>query len=121
MNQSSDKRTQPRIKFSNTPVSLYTSKIFSNIFSGNEKSELVDLSKSGAGIISSKPLKKGETIKIKVKLPEEKNLDLKGTIRWVNPLNSNKLFRIGMQFNPFGNKRNYNSLEYLERLNILTA
>jgi len=121
MNQSSDKRTQPRIKFSNTPVSLYTSKIFRNIFFGNKKSELVDLSKSGAGIISSKPLKKGETIKIKVKLPGENNLDLKGTIRWVNPLNSNKLFRIGMQFNPFGNEKNYNSLEYLERLNILTA
>ena len=121
MNQISDKRTQPRISFSNTPVSIKRSKLFNNLFFYYENNELIDLSKSGAGLISSKPLNKGDAIKIKVKFPEDKNLDLKGTIRWANPLNSNNSVRIGMQFNPFGSNRNYNSLENLERLNILTA
>jgi len=121
MNQLSDKRTQPRKFFSNTPVSIKRSTTFSFIITNYENNELVDLSKSGAGIITSRPLKKGETIKIKVKLPGEKKLDLKGIIRWINPLNGSKSFRIGMQFNPFGDKRNYNSLKNLERLNTLTA
>ena len=45
---------------------------------------------------------------------------LKGNIKWINPLNGNATFRAGIQFHPFGNKRYYNSIENLERLNKLT-
>ena len=120
MNQSTDRRTQPRINFHSTALSIKQTQSFRKFFSYNGQNEIVDLSKSGAGIISTIPLNKGETIKIKVKFPGEKDMILKGNIKWINPLNGNATFRAGIQFHPFGNKRYYNSIENLERLNKLT-
>ena len=120
MNQSTDRQTQPRIKFPGTSLSIKQSQSFRKIFLYNGQNEIVNLSKSGAGIISTISLNKGETIKIKVKFPGEKDLILKDKIKWVNPINGNGTYRAGIQFHPFGYNRYYNSIENLERLNKLT-
>jgi hypothetical protein len=120
MNPSTDNRTQPRINFPNTSLSIKQTQPFIKIFSYNGQNEIVDLSKSGAGIISTIIMNKGEKIKLKIKFPNEKDMTLKGQVKWTNPINGNGAYRAGIQFQPFGYKRYYNSIEDLERLNKLT-
>ena len=119
MKQSTDRQTQIRNNIPNTSLLIKQTQSFLNKFSYKGQNEIVNLSKSGAGIISTLRLKKGETIKLKIKIPGEKDLILKGKIKWTNQINGNGTYRSGIQFHPFGYKRYYNSVENLERLNNL--
>lgn len=117
MTQSKDRQTQTRTNFPNTLLLIKQSQSFLNRFSYKGQNEIVNLSKSGAGIISTLRFKKGEAIKLKIKFPGEKDLILKGNIKWTNQINGNGTYRSGIQFHPFGDKKYYNSIANLKRLN----
>ena len=119
MKQATDRQTQTRMNFPNTSLFIKQTQSLLKKFSYNGQNEIINLSKSGAGIISNLRLKKGEIIQLKIKFPGEKDLILKGKIKWTNPKNGNGTNRCGIQFHPFGDKRNYNSFESLERLKSL--
>jgi hypothetical protein len=119
MKQSEDRQTQTRNNFPNTSLLIKQTQSFLNKFSYKGKNEIVNLSKSGAGIISTLRLKKGETIKLKIKFSGEKDLILMGKIKWTNQINGKGTYRSGIQFHLFGDKKYYNSIENLKRLNDL--
>ncbi len=119
MKQATDRQTQIRNNFPNTSLFIKQTQSFIKKYSYNGQNEIVNLSKSGAGIISNLPLKKDEIIKLKIKFPGEKDLILKDKIKWTNQINGNGTYRSGIQFHPFGHKRYYNSFENLKRLNNL--
>ena len=119
MKQSTDWQTQTRLNFPDTSLFIKQTQSLIKKYSYNGQNEIVNLSKSGAGIISNLRLKKDEIIKLKIKFPGEKDLILKGKIKWTNQINGNGTYRSGIQFHPFGHKRYYNSFENLERLNNL--
>ena len=121
MKQSTDRQTQIRTNFPNTSLFIKQTQSFIKKYSYNGQNEIVNLSKSGAGIISNLRLKKDEIIKLKIKFPGEKDLILKGKIKWTNQINGNGTYRSGIQFHPFGDKKYYNSIENLKRLNNLNT
>jgi len=119
MRNNFDRRTQPRIIIQNSSV-LYRNQGMLNLFyrySG--PSELVDISKSGAGFKVQKAVNTYEHIRVKIFIPGEKEYLLHGEVRWImdtTPLGNN---RIGIQFSPFGYRSHYNSPESLIRLGRL--
>ena len=121
MTQSKDRQTQTRNNYPNTLLLIKQTQSLLNRFSFKGKNEIVNLSKSGAGIISTRRFKEGETIILKIKFPGEKDLILLGNIKWTNQINGNGTFRSGIQFHPFSDKGYYNSLESLKRLNNLNS
>jgi len=116
----SDRRTQPRVALNHSALMIKPVNIFSSFLAYNGPNEIVNLSKSGAGIVSTHPLSKGEEIKIKIVFSNEKDMVLKGQIRWAYLAPDDGKYRAGIQFNPFGYKKYYNSIENLIRLDSLT-
>jgi hypothetical protein len=119
LKQDKDRQTQTRTNFPDTLLLIKQTQSLINRFTYKGKNEIVNLSKSGAGIISTLRFKKGETIKLKIKFPGEKDLILLGNIKWTNKINGNGTYRSGIQFHPFSDKGFYNSLDSLKRLNSL--
>lgn len=119
MKKSADRQTQTRMIFPNTSLFIKQTESFVKQFSYDGPNEIVNLSKSGAGFISALRLKKDENIKLKIKFPGEKDLVLKGKVKWIDQINGNGTYRYGIQFHPFGHRKHYNSFENLKRLNNL--
>jgi len=80
--------------------------------------EIMNLSKSGICFPIDETLKYGDPVVMQVDFPDGKNFRLKGQIRWHNlrQENSNSSYHAGVQFAPFGQQSNYNSIEALEYL-----
>ena len=83
--------------------------------------EMIDISKSGMGFITTLSVMLHETVRVKVKIPGEPVLKLQGEVRWVADSDNVNEKRIGVQFMPFGNGRRYNSPVSLVRLSLLSG
>lgn len=69
-----------------------------------------DLSRGGLRFLSKDELKIGTTIILKISIPGERvPLELHGEVRWVAPESgTNFNYQIGVQFNPYGEKKGQN-------------
>ena len=83
--------------------------------------EMIDISKSGMGFVTTLPVSLSETVRVKVKIPGEPVLKLQGEVRWVKEADDENEKRIGVQFMPFGNGRRYNSPVSLVQLSLLSG
>ena len=79
-----------------------------------------NLSKSGVCFESLQELNPGDQIELKILIPGERNIKLKGKIVWSSFLESQKRPLSGMQFLPFGASRKYNPMVSLSRLRNIT-
>jgi hypothetical protein len=82
---------------------------------------VTDLSKGGLSFLSDNPLKENKKISLRLHTSEKENpIQLEGKIAYVviNPGGSYK-YRVGIKFNPFGTKEDFNRLENLNRLEEL--
>ena len=111
-----DRRLFTRIEIPGTTIKY--KRIGSKMFFSNlsKPSDMHNLSKSGLAFDVDQALGYGEKIHVKVRFPDGKNLNLKGQIRWNNPINGGGVYKVGIQFFPFGKSRNYNSLNTLDYL-----
>ena len=114
-----DKRTQVRLKIPEGRVSYKNALGFDLFTTYTGPGELLDISKSGAGFIIGQPLELEDLIKVKIHIPGEKNLILRGQVRWVEADAESGRHRVGMQFAPYGYRRDYNSPNKLTRLGRL--
>ncbi len=99
--------TQVRYKLS---TGLTLIKNFSNA------GEALNVSKSGIAFKVKEKVKFGTPVQMKLSFPDGKDFNLKGRIRWQNSNTNNGRSIIGVQFNAFGQKSDYNPLSALEYL-----
>ena len=79
-----------------------------------------NLSKGGVCFESLQALIPGEQVEMKILIPGERNIKLKGKIVWSSLLESKKVSLSGMQFLPFGASKKYNPMVNLGRLRNIT-
>ncbi len=77
---------------------------------GEEFCPIIDLSRGGLRFLSQEELKIGNPIILKVSVPGERiPLELQGQIKWVAPnVGMSYKYQIGVQFNPYGEKKGQN-------------
>ncbi len=115
-----DKRTQIRLRI---PAGLVKYKNDSGFTFFNQyigPGALLDISKSGAGFTISYPVKLEDKIKVKIRIPGQKNLILRGQVRWIQADQTSGLHKVGVQFAPYGSRREYNTPKNLSRLGNLS-
>jgi len=115
-----DKRKQTRLRIPESKIRYKHDLGFSLFNQYIGPGDLMDISKSGAGFVISRPVNLEDLIKVKIHIPGEKNLILRGQVKWVEPDTETGRHRVGMQFAPYGYRREYNSLNKLTRLKHLS-
>jgi len=88
-----------------------------NMFEGPEK--LIDLSKGGISFETAKTIAPDDILWVKLAIPDEESLILKGIVRWTGRVPRSRKIRIGVRFTLFGREEKYNSPAALERLENL--
>jgi len=81
---------------------------------------IVNLSKGGVCFETFEKLTPGKQINMKILIPGEKSIKIKGKIVWISGAGLDKNAQVGMQFLPFGGDKKYNPLHSLARLRNLT-
>jgi hypothetical protein len=116
---SSERRKQERLEISGA-VTYFRDAEHPGLKNQNyAPAKLVDLSKGGIGFETNEPVIPDEILWVRIKIPEEQMLTLKGTVRWTAPVPGNDRNRVGLRFTLFGREKDYNSpyaLEALERI-----
>lgn len=82
---------------------------------------VIDLSRGGLRFLSQKQVKVKQKLSLDVTIPGERSpLLMFGIVRWVgfNPGKSYK-YQVGIQLNPYGDKKGQNSSEMLARLTAM--
>jgi hypothetical protein len=120
MEEHSDRRYMERYQISGAEV-LYRSQSTSRIWSKFQGPvSVVNLSKSGICFKTAKKMVTGEQYEIKVLIPKERKIKLKGKIVWTTSSYQQKATLAGMHFLPFGGDKKYNPLSSLTRLRNAT-
>lgn len=85
---------------------------------GEEFCPVVDISRGGLRFLSQRPLKIKSKVTLKISVPGEKvPLSLKGKVKWVfADSEKNYKYKLGVQFNPYAEKRGQNSPGSLEKI-----
>lgn len=79
-----------------------------------------DLAKGGISFETDAMLGQGITIEIKLIIPGEKRLNIKGNIVWSTNITGNGRTFAGVRFLPFGKGRMYNTFECWDKLEQIT-
>lgn len=77
---------------------------------GEEFCPILDISRGGLRFVSQSPIKINQKITMKISVPGERiPLNIKGRVRWA-AANAGKSYKyqIGVQFNPYGEKKGQN-------------
>ncbi len=114
-----EKRGLPRlaiddatVRFKNLAASMFWSRL-------SPHSQLHNLSKSGLSFSTKFPVKLGNKLLLKLCFANGDCCSLKGIVKWVNEYPDIEVYRVGVQFLPFGQHKEYNdpqSLEFLRKL-----
>jgi Tfp pilus assembly protein PilZ len=77
---------------------------------GEEFCPIIDLSRGGLRFLSHEELKIGTPVILKISIPGERiPLELQGHVKWIAPHGGmNYEYQIGVQFNPYGEKKGQN-------------
>lgn len=77
---------------------------------GEEFCPIIDLSRGGLRFLSQEELKIGNPVILKISIPGERiPLELNGHIKWAAPhVGMSYKYQIGVQFNPYGEKKEQN-------------
>ena len=117
-----ERRACKRIKIPDVTVSYKVGKFF---FSKKQYVEefypVIEISRGGIRFLGQKLFTIASKISLKILIPEATSpLILKGRVRWtsLNPTISYK-YQIGVQFDPFGEKKGCNHPEILEKITEL--
>ena len=81
--------------------------------------DIINVSKSGLAFKTKQSAGYGDSIHMKLTFPDGNNINLKGRVRWARETNGSGSKSVGVLFDPFGLKRQYNSIKALEYLRSL--
>jgi Tfp pilus assembly protein PilZ len=85
------------------------------------KSQLQDLSTSGSCILTHSNFKPGDLIRMIIYIQGQKNIFIKGTVRWISPGTENNTYYAGIRFVAYGNRKRYNSYKALDQLRLYST
>jgi len=119
MYQPSDRRTQLRIEIPEATTYTKNEKWLSIMSFYEGPGRLLDLSKGGAGFETVRQVEKDDLMRVKISIPGEESLVLKGKVRWTAPVEWNGKTRVGIQFTPYGRQKQFNSPFALASLQVL--
>ena len=120
MSDFKERRNYPRVKVDGAQVA-YKRKAGFDIFNRfSSSAQLRDLAKGGISFKTDTLLAKGITVELKLGVPGEKNITVKGKIVWSEPIGADGSIFAGVQFLPFGKGKQYNSFECWEKLEEIT-
>jgi hypothetical protein len=128
MQENKDRRTFDRLAVPQATASLLENKWFdvinkylSYLVPANTSKNIVvkDISKSGACLVCEYQHKCGDPIHLVVSIPGEKNILVKGHVRWVKKQDNQIQYYIGTQFYAYGSGKKLNPLRSLEQLRYI--
>lgn len=117
-NKAIEKRACQRFKIPGATVNYKLGRLLSSQKYVEKYNPVSEISRGGIRFLSQKHIATKSKILLKISIPDEKpSLILKGRVRWVAffPSLSYK-YQIGVEFDPFGERKECNSLQILERL-----
>lgn len=105
-----ERRACIRFKIPGATVSYSQKKILSLKKKSNEEfCPLINISRGGVRFQGKKPLKVNSTIFMKISVPGERvPLSFEGKVRWLSSNTEQDTYQVGVQFNPYGEKRGQN-------------
>jgi hypothetical protein len=115
----SEKRTNLRVEIPESTAYAKSDKWYRILTIYEAPGRLIDLSQSGAGFETLLRIKKDERLRVKIDIPGEQKLILKGHVRWAEPVMWNGKTRVGVQFTSYGRQKPYNSPFALATLQVL--
>ena len=111
-----DRRSFERIRIPGASVRYKITRGFNLLKNYSGSSEILNLSKSGMAFHINQPVSFGTPLEMKISFPDGNDLFLKGKLRWRKNTNGHNNETAGVLFNPFGSKKEYNSIKALEFL-----
>jgi Tfp pilus assembly protein PilZ len=74
-----------------------------------EFSPVLDMSRGGVKLLVKRPVNMGTELTLKISVPAERiPLNLIGVVKWISYDEEKKKYGIGVQFNPYGEKKGQN-------------
>ena len=125
MEGSKDRRSFDRLNIPAATVQVMDKKWFdliSNYLSfitpgkGTKDIIIKDISKSGACFMCEHQHEWGDPVHLVISIPGEKNIWIKGNVRWVKRQDEQFQYCIGIQFYAYGDGKKLNSMRTLEQL-----
>ena len=119
MQESNDRRSFDRLAIPQATASLLETKWFeminkylSFLVPGITSKNIIikDISKSGACLVCEHQHECGDPIHLVVSIPGEKNILVKGHVRWVKKQDNQLQYCVGTQFYAYGSGKKLNSL-----------
>ena len=101
-------------QFLHNVLSIKIFSFFANILM--KQNLLKNISVNGACLFVKNQYKAGDNIHLLISLPNDKNIPVKGNVRWISETESNSYYA-GVQFMAFSKGRSYNSIDRLKNLN----
>jgi PilZ domain len=119
MKKSDERRSIHRIEVPGVSLKFKLSRGVNVLKNYSTAPDILNVSKSGIAFKASQNAGYGDVIQLKLSFPDGKNINLKGKVRWSRETNGDSGKSIGVLFDPFGLKRQYNSIKALEYLRSL--
>ena len=111
-----ERRNYPRVEVDGAIVAYKKRERFELLNRFSSFYPLRDLAKGGICFELDTQINQGTLVEVKLSVPGEKRISVKGTIVWSTNITGNGRMFAGVQFLPFGKGRRYNSFECWERL-----
>ena len=119
MVQDRERRYSKRFNFTDGKVfceEKTTLKVFKQY---SEPCILRDLTKSGVSFETTRVVREGEKVNLKIDIPGKKNIQVKGQVAWISDQSDSEQQAVGVQFLPFGSVKMFNSFSTREKLERL--
>ncbi|KAA3614861.1 MAG: PilZ domain-containing protein [Calditrichaeota bacterium] len=113
-----ERRSFKRIKIPGAQVRYKKSRGLTVLKNYSSVDNILNVSKSGISFHMPEDAKFGESVQMRITFPDGNDLNLKGRVRWQKPLNGSEQ-TIGVLFDPFGSKKQYNPMKALDYLRNL--
>ncbi len=116
MNESNDRRYIDRIIIPGAKVFYKKTSRFSYFKKFQGPLHLTDITKSAISVPKKLPFPKRFDLELKIVMPENEVLGMKGKVRGFKEDSSGKFINTIIQFNPFGSEKEYNSFRTKKKL-----
>ena len=114
-----ERRNYPRVRVEGAQVAYKRKSGFDLFNRFSNKCQMKDLAKGGICFETDLNLERGLIVGLKLALPGEKTIIVKGKIVWSESSDEGSVYA-GVQFLPFGKGKQYNSFECWEKLEDIT-
>jgi hypothetical protein len=115
-----ERRNYPRVAVEGATVAYKKKDNLDFIRRYSSEFPMRDIAKGGICFEINNAMETGMTVELKLNVPGEKRLNIKGNIVWTANVTGNGRIFVGVRFLPFGKGKMYNSFECWDKLEQIT-